>query len=42
MPTAEAIDRLKTEIAERKVRQAVKGTIAAAAAVDSDATGHEY
>jgi N-acetylglutamate synthase/N-acetylornithine aminotransferase len=41
MPTAEAIARLKQEIATRQVRQAVKSTFNAAA-VDSDATGNEY
>ncbi|EMI21669.1 threonine--tRNA ligase [Rhodopirellula maiorica SM1] len=42
MPIAEAIARLKDEIATRKVRQAVKSSISTAAAVDSGATGHEY
>ena len=42
MPIAEAIARLKDEIATRKVRQAVKSSLSAAAAVDSGATGHEY
>ena len=41
MPTAEAIARLKSEIENRTVRQAIQGTVAAAA-VDSDATGNEY
>ncbi|GAA4462186.1 threonine--tRNA ligase [Novipirellula rosea] len=42
MPIAEAIARLKDEIATRKVRQAVKSSLSTAAAVDSGATGHEY
>ncbi|MDB4476852.1 threonine--tRNA ligase [Rhodopirellula sp.] len=41
MPTAEAIARLKQEIASRQVRQVVKGDFSAAA-VDSDAVGNEY
>ena len=41
MPTAEAIARLTDEVNNRTVRQAVKGTLTAAA-VDSDATGNEY
>ncbi len=41
MPTAEAIARLKQEIATRQVRQVVKASMTAAA-VDSDATGNEY
>jgi threonyl-tRNA synthetase len=41
MPTAQAIARLKEEIASRQVRQVVKSSFNAAA-VDSDATGNEY
>ena len=41
MPTAQAIARLTEEVQNRTVRQAVQGSIAAAA-VDSDATGNEY
>lgn len=41
MPIAEAIARLKEEIATKQVRQVVK-TNFTAAAVDSDATGNEY
>ncbi|MDB4694857.1 threonine--tRNA ligase [bacterium] len=41
MPTAEAIARLKQEIATRQVRQVVQGDFSAAA-VDSDAVGNEY
>jgi threonyl-tRNA synthetase len=41
MPTAEAIARMKKEIATRQVRQVVT-TSFTAAAVDSDATGNEY
>ncbi len=41
MPTAEAIARMKEEIATRQVRQVV-ATSFTAAAVDSDATGNEY
>ena len=41
IPVAEAIAKLKKEIADREVRQAVKGSITAAA-VDSGATGNEY
>ena len=44
MPVAEAVARLKQEIAERSVRQVVKGSVGASAvaAVDSDAVGNEY
>ncbi len=42
MPIAEAIEKLKNEVATRTVRQAVKGSAQAAVAVDSGATGHEY
>lgn len=41
MPIAEAIARLQQELETRQVRQAVQGTVTAAA-VDSDATGNEY
>jgi len=41
MPTAEAIARLRKEVDERTVRQAVAGGVAAVA-VDSGSTGHEY
>jgi threonyl-tRNA synthetase len=41
MPTSEAIARLKKEIADRQVRQAVQSSLTAAA-VDSAATGNEY
>ena len=41
MPTAEAIARLKEEIATRQVRQVVQSSFTAAA-VDSDAIGNEY
>ncbi|TWU35936.1 threonine--tRNA ligase [Novipirellula artificiosorum] len=41
MPMAEAIARLKKEIDERTVRQAVESKVSAAA-VDSGSTGHEY
>jgi threonyl-tRNA synthetase len=41
MPIAEAVARLKEEIATKQVRQVVQSTFTAAA-VDSDATGNEY
>ena len=41
MPIAEAIARLQKEVAEREVRQVVKGSFTGAA-VDSDAVGDEY
>lgn len=44
IPVAEAIARLQQEIAERRVRQVVKSSLAggSVAAVDSDAVGNEY
>ena len=41
IPVGEAIAKLKREISDRTVRQAVKSSFTAAA-VDSDATGNEY
>lgn len=42
MPIAEAIAKLKEEVATRQVRQAVRSTSTAVASAESGATGHEY